>query len=84
VLLLEAKGEKLSKLHGAVDIRALAGRYDAPELCGLLAYFVGLVPEGTRCRPVDLVPEFDWSRVAGSDIPLDWSAEAGLRMIRPG
>jgi len=83
-LLLESKGEKLSKLHGAVDIRALVRRYDARELCGRLAHFVGLVPEGTRCQPADLVAEFDWSRVGGNDVTLDWSPEGGLRRVRPG
>ncbi len=83
-LLLESKGEKLSKLHGAVDMRALARRYDAGELCGRLAYFVGLVPEGVRCRPADLVAEFDWSRVGSHDVTLDWSPEAGLRELRRG
>jgi glutamyl/glutaminyl-tRNA synthetase len=83
-LLLESKGEKLSKLHGAVDIRALALRYDARDLVGRLAHFVGLVPEGTRCLPIDLVAEFDWSRVGASDVILDWSEEGGLRRLRRG
>ena len=83
-LLLESKGGKLSKLHGAVDIRALARRYDARELCGRLATFVGLVSEGTRCRPADLVAEFDWSRVGSHDVLLDWSEARGLRAIRRG
>ena len=81
-LLLESTGEKLSKLHGAVDIRALALRYDARDLVGRLAHFVGLVPEGTRCLPMDLVAEFDWSRVGASDVILDWSEESGLRRLR--
>ena len=77
-LLLERRGGKLSKLHGSVDIRDVSGRYDAPELCGLLAHFVGLVPAGTNCLPVDLVADFDWSRVTRDDVALDWSSSVGL------
>jgi glutamyl-Q tRNA(Asp) synthetase len=77
----ESGAEKLSKLHGAVDLGALERRYDASELCGLLAEFVGLVPAGVRCRPADLVDEFDWSRVALEDVALDWSEHAGLRRL---
>jgi hypothetical protein len=80
-LLLERKGGKLSKLHGAVDMRALSGRYDAASLCGLLAEFVGLVPTGTRCRPIDLVGDFDWSRVTGEDVALVWSDSDGLTRV---
>jgi len=77
-LLLEAEGAKLSKLHGAVDIRELVERYDAEALCGRLAHFAGLVPIGTHCRPADLVRDFDWDRVRSQDVVLDWSPEAGL------
>jgi glutamyl-tRNA synthetase/glutamyl-Q tRNA(Asp) synthetase len=67
-LLLERSGDKLSKLHGSVDVEALRERYDAEALCGLLASDVGLVPVGTRCRPADLVAAFDWSRVSTDDV----------------
>jgi glutamyl-tRNA synthetase/glutamyl-Q tRNA(Asp) synthetase len=82
-LLLEAAGDKLSKLHGAVDIEALARRYDAVQLCGLLAEIVGLVPPNTRCRPAELVSAFDWSRVAREDVALEWTVKEGLRRLRP-
>ncbi len=82
-LFLERTGGKLSKLHGAVDIDALRERYDASELCGLLASFVGLVPAGTFCRPIDLVDEFDWNRVCPEDVELRWDVAGGLQ-LRPG
>lgn len=83
LLLLESTRGKLSKLHGAVDMRTLAAFYDAAGLCGALAHFAGLVPPGTRCRPLDLVADFDWSRVVDEDVALDWSTGAGLQRFRP-
>jgi hypothetical protein len=78
LLFLEAVRGKLSKLHGAVDARSLRARYDADELCGLLAHFVGLAPEGTRCRPCDLIKSFGWDRVVEEDVTLAWSTGKGL------
>jgi glutamyl-Q tRNA(Asp) synthetase len=83
-LLLEASGGKFSKFHGAVDLGELARHSDAAELCGRLAGFAGLVPEGTRCRPADLVTEFDWSRVSRDDVALEWSASGGLARVESG
>lgn len=77
-LLLERRGEKLSKLHGAVDVEALRVRYDAASLCGALAGFVGLAPPGSRCVPADLVSGFDWDRVAPGDVLLEWDPDTGL------
>jgi len=81
LLLLERSGDKLSKLHGAVDLDALREQSDAPTLCGRLASFVGLVPAGTVCRPTDLVADFDWRRVAREDVEVAWQPDVGL--IRP-
>ncbi len=77
-LFLENAGTKLSKLHGAVDVRALRERYGPEELCGLLAGFVGLLPRGERCRPSELIADFDWDRVSREDVLLGWSSERGL------
>ena len=79
-LFLERSGDKLSKLHGAVDVDALRAKYDASELCGRLASFVGLVSPGTVCRPIELVEAFDWNRVSMQDVELEWDAEAGLQL----
>lgn len=77
-LFLERSDTKLSKLHGAVSIDALRARYDAPALCGVIASAVGLVPVGTRCRPADLVADFDWTRVSVEDVLLSWDPAEGL------
>lgn len=80
-LFLENAGAKLSKLHGAVDIRALRERHGPEELCGLLAGLVGLVPRGERCRPSELVADFDWARVSREDVLLGWSPARGLEAL---
>lgn len=82
-LFLERTGDKLSKFHGAVGVDALREKYDSSRLCGLLASFVGLVPAGTVCRPVDLVEIFDWSRIRVDDVELEWGSREGL-LLRPG
>lgn len=82
LLLLEASGGKFSKFHGAVDLPRLRERYEGDQLCGLLAGFAGLVPAGVRCRPADLVADFDWARVATEDVALEWSAAEGLGLAR--
>ncbi|MEM9174965.1 MAG: glutamate--tRNA ligase family protein [Myxococcota bacterium] len=79
LLFLEQRGEKLSKLHGAVDAPTLRTRYAAPALCGAIAAYVGLVPPGTHCAPSDLVSGFAWDRVATDDVWLAWDPERGLR-----
>lgn len=80
-LLLERRGEKLSKLHGAVDVPVLQRLYGPEELCGLLAGFVG-IGDGGRCAPRDLVSGFDWSRVRDEDVLIEWDPEDGLRVGR--
>ena len=82
-LFLERRDAKLSKLHGAVGAEALRDVYSAEALCGALASFVGLVPEGTSCRPAELVETFDWSVVSARDVELRWSPDTGLARCEP-
>jgi glutamyl-Q tRNA(Asp) synthetase len=79
-LLLDRASGKLSKSHGAVDVDELREKYDPRELCGRLASFVGLVARGTHCSPTDLIDDFDWQRVAGEDLEVEWDPQAGLRL----
>lgn len=85
LLFMERRGEKLSKLHGAVDLDTIrtAANTGPEALCGKLAAFVGLVPSGTTCRPIDLVSEFDWERVRADDIEIEWDAARGLVQVSP-
>jgi glutamyl/glutaminyl-tRNA synthetase len=75
-LLLEERGDKLAKLHGAVGLPALREHYDAPGLCGWLAFAAGLRPEPAPVAPRDLVAAFAWSRVRTADLPVHWNGRA--------
>ena len=82
LLLLEPRGDKLAKLHGAVGVPTLRMQMSAAELCGVLAHGVGLTQRPQPCLPADLVGGFDWARVARSDRVAVWD---GRRLsLRPG
>lgn len=83
LLLLEERGEKLAKLHGAVGAPELRAVYDAESLCGWLAHVAGLRPEPVPCRPRDLVADFSWERVEERDQVVRWTGER-LERLGPG
>ncbi len=70
LLLLEERGDKLAKLHGAIGVRALRAQYTAAELCGVLAQGAGLNPEGKPLMPRALLAGFAWERVPSFDQTL--------------
>lgn len=73
LLLLERRGEKLAKLHGAVGFAELRAVYSAPALCGVLAQAAGLRPSADPVTPRELLGEFAWSRVRAEDRVLHWT-----------
>jgi len=73
LLLLEERGAKLAKLHGAVGWHALREHYDPTVLCGLLAHCVGLRPTPAPVVPRELIPDFAWGRVRRDDPVLHWT-----------
>jgi len=75
LLLLEARGKKLAKFHGAVAAATLRAHYTADELVGLLAWLAGLQTTAMPCRPRDLIAGFAWGRVARSDRLVTWTGE---------
>lgn len=75
LLLLEARGRKLAKLHGSVGMPALRARYRADALVGTLAWLAGLLPEPTPCAPRELLPGFAWDRVGRTDRLVEWTGE---------
>jgi glutamyl/glutaminyl-tRNA synthetase len=74
-LLLEPRGDKLAKFHGAVGVESLRAVYTAERLTGLLAQWAGLRTEATPCRPVELVADFCWSRVRRDDLGVRWTGQ---------
>ena len=76
LLLLEERGGKLAKLHGAVGTDALRPLYEPEALCGWLAAAAGLLEEATPVRPHELVAGFDWQRVAHADRLVRFTGEA--------
>jgi glutamyl-tRNA synthetase/glutamyl-Q tRNA(Asp) synthetase len=75
LLLLEERGAKLAKLHGAVGAPELRRVYSGPALCGLLAHIAGLLPEPRAVAPRELLADFRWERVAREDRVLRWTGE---------
>jgi glutamyl-tRNA synthetase/glutamyl-Q tRNA(Asp) synthetase len=73
LLLLERRGEKLAKLHGAVGYAELRAVYGAPALCGVLARAAGLRSSADPVTPGELLRDFDWSRVRDEDCVLHWT-----------
>jgi glutamyl-Q tRNA(Asp) synthetase len=75
-LLLEQRERKLAKLHGSIGLPVLRQYYDAPTLCGWLAFVAGLVPEGTKCLPTELVKTFSWDLVRMNDVLVHWNGQS--------
>jgi len=75
LLLLEERGGKLAKLHGAVGADELRRTYDARALVGWLAWAAGLAAEPAPATPRDLLAEFVWRRVRERDRTVRWTAD---------
>lgn len=79
-LVLNSRGEKLSKRDEGRTLRALRGAGVAPErLVGYLAFSLGLLDRPEGCRAADLVPLFDWRKIRRQDwvLPDDLAARLG-------
>jgi len=74
-LLLEERGDKLAKLHGAVGWDELRPHYGPRELCGWLAHAAGLRPDAAPVTPRELLAAFDWSRVETRDRAVRWQGQ---------
>jgi glutamyl-tRNA synthetase len=76
-LMINARGEKLSKRDGGLTLRSLREAGISPEaVAGYLAYSLGLLDRPEPCRPADLVPAFAWERIGRADwvLPEDLAA----------
>jgi glutamyl/glutaminyl-tRNA synthetase len=76
LLLLEERGGKLAKLHGAVAADRLRPLYDAPSLLGVLAQAAGLRDTAAPVTPAALLADFSWHRVAREDRVLRFTGSA--------
>jgi glutamyl/glutaminyl-tRNA synthetase len=76
LLLLEERGGKLAKLHGAVGADELRAAYAPPALLGFLAHAAGLAPDAAPVTPAALLQGFDWARVAREDRVVRWTGTA--------
>jgi len=78
LLLLEKRGDKLAKLHGAVGWSELRRHYDSQSLCGMLACMADLIDAPHNTTPRELLKEFSWKRVRNTDRTLHW---AGTELV---
>jgi glutamyl/glutaminyl-tRNA synthetase len=76
LLLLEPRGEKLAKLHGAVGWRELRERYTAQALTGWLAQRAGLQESAAPLPARELLAGFAWDRVRREDAVVSWTGQA--------
>jgi glutamyl-tRNA synthetase len=76
-LMVNSRGEKLSKRDGGLTLRSLREAGIAPAaITGYLAHSLGLLDRPDPCRPADLVSVFAWERVGRADwrLPEDLAA----------
>jgi glutamyl-tRNA synthetase/glutamyl-Q tRNA(Asp) synthetase len=73
LLLLEPRGGKLAKLHGAVAAPELRRHYAPAALCAVLARASGLRASAAPATPRELLREFDWARVRSEDVVMQWT-----------
>ena len=68
--LLSSGDGKLSKRLGSLSTQVLRRELSAEELTGRLAHLCGLTETDAPVSPRELIPLFDWERVARKDILL--------------
>jgi glutamyl-tRNA synthetase len=70
-LMVNARGEKLSKRDRGLTLRSLREAGVKPEaVVGYLAHSLGLLDRPGPCRPADLLPGFAWERIGRADWAL--------------
>ena len=73
LLLLEPRGGKLAKLHGAVGSEQLRRSYDARALVGWLAFAAGIRERAEPTTSGELLEGFAWARVRSDDAVARWT-----------
>lgn len=68
-LLVNENGQRLCKRDKSLDLSVLRETHKNPdEIVGFIAFWAGLLPEPTPCKPQDLLPLFDWQMVPKEDV----------------
>lgn len=79
-LLVDEKGVRLSKRHGALAVASLRERgVRAEKIIGLLAWLAGLLPALEEAQPQELVNLFDLKKIPRQDIIVSETAWRFLR-----
>jgi glutamyl-tRNA synthetase len=79
-LVLDARGEKLSKRHPELTLAGLRAAGAAPrQVVGYLAFSLGLLDAPRACGPAELVAGFDWRRIGREDFAAP--ADLGARVL---
>ena len=74
-LLVDEKGVRLSKRHGALAVAVLRERgVRAEKIIGLLAWLAGLLPALEEAQPQELVNLFDLKKISRQDIIVSETA----------
>jgi len=82
LLLLEERGGKLAKLHGAVSAEEIRRTRTAAEVCGFLALAAGLLPTRSDATPRSLLTSFGWEQVGVADRIIRWTGK-DLEVLKP-
>lgn len=75
LLLLEPRGSKFAKFHGAVGADTLRNFYSPEELIGLLAQVTGFRPDNSPVSLHELTSDFEWAQVRSEDTVLEWDGK---------
>ncbi len=79
-LLVDERGVRLSKRHGALAVAVLRERgVRAEKIIGLLAWLAGLLPALEEAQPQELVNLFDLKKISRQDIIVSETAWRFLR-----
>jgi glutamyl-tRNA synthetase len=79
-LMVNARGEKLSKRDQGLTLRSLRDAGIGPEaVAGYLAHSLGLLDRPEPCRPADLLSIFAWEKIGRADWVLPEDLAGRLR-----
>lgn len=67
-LLCSKDGARLCKRDKSLDMASLRSAFTAEQIIGKLAFHAGLIDREDPCKPSDLIPLMDWSKIPSEDI----------------